>query len=831
MAKLRLTKAIPKTVLRPTERRRQFFFISGKPPGTPAQLAREISKAGRRTSSAQSRRILEEALRKQAEAEAKRLAEEKARQEAKRIEQQRLSEIKRIQQKKLSQIRRAKTLRQKRRIIKRRASEIRRVTLEAAKIKKELKGLPGKVPEVKQKIIEKLEKKTPRQRTIELIKPSPETKLLSAIVVGESLVENFIAFKELPKTAKAIVQNPALLKSVPQAIKQETREFGRLTKVSPTSALARIGTEIVLLKGTAKGFKIAGQAANLASARLSTKFVGKAKVGTKLTVVTQAGKKVDLDVVGKIGSKGLPRETLKKQIGRAGKKVTGISAQADELVGFVKRKRIIRKPIMGEEKFSSATKKLLNKFDESRITKKELIKLDKAIQKESGKGILERSFFVDPEARIRPSRLGIEREADISDILKGEATFKKQKPQILLFADAQVEKLPKNLKKVGKKIAKNKPLTKTESDAFLRFQLKKSGKFKPLGFASGEPEITLAPGEIIKRQKKVGVTIINGRKVPIVEAKAIKPSKKLNKLLTKFKRGTKLTREEKKQLNRLFKKETGTKLKVSSPKVSRKTVPVKRIGFSSLTRVAPRISRPSRPVRISRIPKRPSRVSKPSRPSKPKKPSKVSKPSRPSRLKRPLKVSKPSKPSRPSKLGKPGKPGKVARIKISKIKKKKKKIKPVPVFNVFGKSRGKFVKLNVKPLTRDDALSRGAFAVDRTTAKTFKIVPAGKTKKPGALLKKERNYFNRQGFKLREFRIKKGRKFKLRNKYIEKRKFGIDTRSEKQGLTIAKLLKQRKIKRVVQKKRKITSAQRKALIQRLKKARKVRMQKLKGGKK
>lgn len=197
------------------------------------------------------------------------------------------------------------------------------------------------------------------------------------------------------------------------------------------------------------------------------------------------------------------------------------------------------------------------------------------------------------------------------------------------------------------------------------------------------------------------------------------------------------------------------------------------------------------------------------------------------------------------------------------IRKKKPLKKPVQVFDVFGKSRGKFVKLNVKPLTRGDALSKGAFAIDRTTSRTFKIKPKGKSRTPGVLLKGERNYFKRQGFKLREVRIKKGRKFKLKNKYIEKVGHAIDSAGERSGLSIAKLLKQQRKKRkrltplkarkILRdrkirgraltrkqkvlfraragiKKRKITPSQRKVLIKRLVKARRVRMKNLKGGK-
>ena len=134
--------------------------------------------------------------------------------------------------------------------------------------------------------------------------------------------------------------------------------------------------------------------------------------------------------------------------------------------------------------------------------------------------------------------------------------------------------------------------------------------------------------------------------------------------------------------------------------------------------------------------------------------------------------------------------------------------------------------MNVKPLTKDDALSRGAFAIDNTTSKSFKIKSAGKRKTIGILRKNERNYFNRAGYKLREYKVKNARGFKIKPRYIEKTRYGIDTRGEKKGLTISKYLKQKRkliprrssIKRT---KRKITSKQRKVLLNNLKKGRKV----------
>lgn len=110
-------------------------------------------------------------------------------------------------------------------------------------------------------------------------------------------------------------------------------------------------------------------------------------------------------------------------------------------------------------------------------------------------------------------------------------------------------------------------------------------------------------------------------------------------------------------------------------------------------------------------------------------------------------------------------------------------------FNVFGKTKGKFMKLNRLPLRKQDALSRGAWAIDNSTARTLKIKPAGQTKRFGTIALKEKGYFNKKRIKIRGHRIVKGRKKKLKNTFIEKRRFGIDTRGEKKQLSLAKLVK------------------------------------------
>lgn len=107
-------------------------------------------------------------------------------------------------------------------------------------------------------------------------------------------------------------------------------------------------------------------------------------------------------------------------------------------------------------------------------------------------------------------------------------------------------------------------------------------------------------------------------------------------------------------------------------------------------------------------------------------------------------------------------------------------------YNVYVKAGGRFVKINSLPLRKGDALSRGAYAVDNTTARSFKIIPAGKTSKLGALNIYERGYYEKKYKKFRNYQIRKGKKKGLNQTLIERKKYLIDTRGEKRGLRITR---------------------------------------------
>jgi len=490
-----------------------------------------------------------------------------------------------------------------------------------------------------------------------------------ALTSLQTLVETGIAIKDLPKTTRAVIDDPSLLLQLPGAVRKELVSIGVLAKTSPHEAVAKIGTEIVLIKGTGTAISKANKLSKAGLAKLSTKYAGKLKLGSKIKIPTSKGKSVTLTVVDRI-----PKQTLRNQAKLIGKRVTAISSQADDLLTLMKKKRIIRKPIPGEKGFNLATKKLLKKFDAGKITKKEVLVLDKAIQKQGAKGLLERAFFADPTRKVRPSRLGVlgEKKASVTDILTGDITFKQSKPQILLFEDIKVSKLPKKLLTIKNKLSKGVGLTTREADDLLKFQLKKSGKFKPIGFVSGESEISLAPGEIIKKVKKVGSVGVKGRVVPIIKTEVLKPTGRLKTLLNKFNKG-KLTSKETKSLSKLVKKETGFNYKLSSYKTGRKFVDLSGVKISSTAKISKAVGKGiSKPISKPKPKPSPKPKLKPTK-SKPTK--KIKKPtkSRPSKGKpskrKPVSVSKPKYKPKPSKR-KPYKPYKYSRSRPSKPSRK-----------------------------------------------------------------------------------------------------------------------------------------------------------------
>jgi hypothetical protein len=759
--------------------------------------------------------------------------------------------------------------------------------------------------------------RTPKELYSRQIKSIKSIPSYLKVAGGAFAVSSYASLRDMPSGFIELVNNPKNIKQLPSQIRADIKDRATLVLTNPAAGIGKIGADYFTFKVVGESIKFTGKYTSKAARRINPKwqafkdnrlvikaapkevFVRRGKEVflkkrvTKTSLVNKVKAKIKSQITsptlkklikvrkagqfrkfqktrGLVLRKGLLSETassFRKQAKLAGTRGTIVTAQADRLVSFFRRNKVIRKPIPGEESLSAQAKRLLEKFDEKSLNKKQFIKLNNLIKKETGKTLLERSIYATPDGTIRYTRLGGEQAiANLRDILRGNVAFRKQKPTVYVFPEEKIAKFPKSLKDVERKLLKNKVLTEAERDRLIEWQTSNKGltgtQWKPIGdvrYRGGtELEVTNAPGNTIKRVKLLKKTEIDGQGVDIVQAKIIKLKKSTAKLLNKAKKG-KLTEKQTRKLAKSLSRETKIKTTYSEiknlrrnlrrrgvstrpvfpyrrysarilsrikggRKVSRRTGVVRRfvvkrksIGRKG-TRGRTRITRIRGGIRTYEYPRRVTgrvggRIGFPTeRP-----------PKRPPRI----------PPRRPPKTP-PKKPiffkGKVRR---------RMGFKKPPVFNVYGKSGRKVVKLNVKPLTRNDALSRGAFAIDNTTSKTFFIRPAGKIKKPGILKRAERNYFNRAGYKLREYRVKRGRKFVLKQKYIERRKYGIDTRGEKRGLGLARWLKQqrtgkysgrtRRIARrfatrrfVVRRKvRRISPSQRRILIRRLKKARRV----------
>jgi len=78
----------------------------------------------------------------------------------------------------------------------------------------------------------------------------------TAVLVTAKHVAGYV---QLPQTIKQIVKDPKILKQVPSAIKAGAVQFGYVLRVSPTEAIAQVGTTFMLLTLTAGVWSVVGQ--------------------------------------------------------------------------------------------------------------------------------------------------------------------------------------------------------------------------------------------------------------------------------------------------------------------------------------------------------------------------------------------------------------------------------------------------------------------------------------------------------------------------------------------------------------------------------------------
>jgi len=122
------------------------------------------------------------------------------------------------------------------------------------------------------------------------------------------------------------------------------------------------------------------------------------------------------------------------------------------------------------------------------------------------------------------------------------------------------------------------------------------------------------------------------------------------------------------------------------------------------------------------------------------------------------------------------------------------RVKPIGIpkkqfgYNVFAKQRGKFIRLNKVPLTKEKALDLGSFVADKSLSAAFKI---NKTKKIAQkpVRKVPIKYFNRNVEKFRSFKIRRKKEIGLTNIFIEKRGKRLDSYSEVKKIQAARFVK------------------------------------------
>jgi hypothetical protein len=393
---------------------------------------------------------------------------------------------------------------------------------------------------------------------------------------------------------------------------------------------------------------------------------------------------------------------------------------------------------------------------------------------------LEQTFFIDPRARLRTSRLGLKEEtASPTDILGGNFQILPNKPQAILFPRTKIADFPASMKDIQVNLQRGTRFSESQKKRLYQWQLEKTGEFKPIGYLSVESEATLAPGEVIVGRGTAAVTLIEGKRVPIIEA-AVMDVKDVPRNTVVLKAGSKEALETyglqlysrrggkpvlavEKPLSLSSRSTTNRKLSgnfVTSGGTSSSTASTGSTSNFIYSPGSPPSSLISPPSRPSSPPS--SLISPPSRPSSPPS-SLISPPSRPS-----------SPPSRPS-ITPPYKErgDSRGRSTYSDL------LRKVPEFAAFLKERGAFREVGRG--SRIEALSFGSEAALSSLGATFQIRKTGRSVKPKDVQPRVnlKDYF-------RDYRIKGGKKIALEDTFIQKRNKRLSTSFERKAIQKAR---------------------------------------------
>ena len=573
----------------------------------------------------------------------------------------------------------------------------------------------------------------------------------------------------------------------------------------------------------------------------------------------------------------------------SGKTVTAVNAAADikPLLGgkigrLLKLKKVIRKPLLGgksylddyalilakDKKGGAAIVKLLKKLDKgNQLSLDDVAKLNGWLRKNINPNlsILERSLYLAPESGLRLSRLQIspERSATIRDILTGNFKFRGAKPGVLVFENLKIAKVPKEILRIGDKIAKkgvNYKGFERDWARVTRWSNKIGAKAKaypggsPIYGGGIELEVTIPPGEYIKKVKKLTKFLYTDKKVPgskvipVYAAEIYRPSKALVKKIKLAKLG-KLSKKELAKVERILSKQVKKKVKLETPELLKSkryiratraaarradtSIPVLRLDRGALkvsafmvtkgrvksvrarkvkrktvkrktARRPKKVTRPKRKTTTKRtksitrkVSKRATVRKKVTRPSPRAKPKPRARPR--AKRKTPKRTPPRTPPRRPPRRPPVKKPPVRPTARDNKFGKRRLK-KKVPVFYIKVRRKGKIVNLNQRPLTLSDAKDYLAYNLDHNTIRSGWFEPLSPTRLVVRLPKAIQGYFGRNKRKLRPYKVRVGKKKAIRNGYIERTKYILDKRGERKQLRTAKRRKPTKKKKVIKRK-------------------------------
>jgi hypothetical protein len=383
------------------------------------------------------------------------------------------------------------------------------------------------------------QKRYDASRQTEKGKFSFKTQLLgigagAASSIGSTLSFGKSLFTEPVTTIKSVGTG---LKNVGLRIKSGEffPEIGNVLKNEPSFAIGYAAAEYGQAKVGGVVLDKSIETTKLVGTRLSPKFKPVVKVDDALVIKnipsSVAGRNtIDIPIAGSLKDIEVP---IPKQVKIAGTNIDAVSAQ----------------------------RSLFGMFDDTKVINKPLPTPDSPP--------LERAFFADPYGKLRVSRLGVLEEApqraSFLDVLSGNVQFSKTKPQVTLFENVPVEKFPASLKDVEKLLKKGKSGTEAQKLRLVEWQLKPSGKFKPLGFISTEPEVILSPGEIIRKQKTIAKTIFNSKPIDIFSVEIASATPKTAEL-QKLKLFGGLNLKQNAELISRISKETGFSSRQINPK-------------------------------------------------------------------------------------------------------------------------------------------------------------------------------------------------------------------------------------------------------------------------